>query len=193
MKLPYPIVIDESELSGAAYDANNKTLTWTQSANRNTYTDGEDASIEHHISLVYDGTKAKDQLLVTAEATIALSNKDNDAADSAETVIKTPSKIVFRYIDENGVEIQREQIEDGFVGDVSDNTPPEIPGYRLIRETPDLTFGEEERVVIYRYEKIPESVNPKTIDGGIAKYFILVGALISGLGCGGYIITKRKS
>ncbi|MBR6168648.1 MucBP domain-containing protein [Candidatus Saccharibacteria bacterium] len=193
VKLPYPIVIGESELSGAAYDANNKTLTWIQSANRNTYTDGEDVSIERHISLVYDGAKAKDRLLVTAEATIALSNKDNDAADSAETIIKTPSKIVFRYIDENGVEIQREQIEDGFVGDVSDNTPPEIPGYKLIRETPDLAFGEEEHVVIYRYEKIPESVNPKTIDGGIAKYFILVGVLISGLGCGGYIITKRKS
>jgi hypothetical protein len=193
MKLPYPISVDVSELDGGIYDKDAQTITWVVSKNHNTYTNGEVITLGHNVSLIYEGARAKDQLLATAESTITLEDKDNDAADSAETIIKTPSKIVFRYIDENGVEIQREQVEDGFVGDISDNTPPEIPGYRLIREEPDLAFGEEGHVVIYRYEKMPEPVNPKTLDDSIAKYFILTGVLISGLGCGGYLISRRKA
>lgn len=181
-KLPYPIVVDESELDGGVYDAKNQTITWTVDKSYNTYTDGEEIKIAHNISLVYDGAKATDSLVNTVKATIVLENKDNSAADSAVTTVKTPSKIIYRFVGPDGEEIEREVEDTGFVGDISDITPPEIPGYRLVTDIDTvLRFDEEEQVVIYRYEKLPEPVSPATNDN-VVGYVAIFGTLTTALG-----------
>ena len=181
-KLPYPIVVDESELDGGAYDAEAKTITWTVTRNYNSYSDGEEMTIAHNISLVYDGAKASDSLANTIETNIALDGKENAAGDSVITIVKTPAKIIYRFTDQDGNEIQREAEDEGYVGEQSDFEPPEIPGYRLIKDTNiNLRFGEEEHTVFYRYEKLPEPVSPTTGDN-IVIYFTLLGGLIAASG-----------
>ena len=175
-KLPYPINEDASDLDGGSYDAETKTISWTMNKAHNTYADGEEITIEHEIKVVYSGAQARDLLLDTVEGKIELEDKDNDAADSAETEVLTPSKIVFRYIGPTGAEISESIEDDGIVGDESDVRPAEIPGYRLVEgEDIDYTFGEEQRIIIYRYEKI---VNPKTDDVNILPYFVALGSAV---------------
>lgn len=181
-KLPYPIVVDGSELDGGIYDAEARTITWIVTKDYNSYTDGEEINIAHNINLVYDGAKANDSLSNTVEANVSLDSVDNDAGDSAITIVKTPAKIIYRFTDLDGNEIQREVEDEGYVGEQSDFEPPEIPGYRLIKDNNiDLRFGEEEHTVIYRYEKLPEPVSPTTGDN-ITIYFTLLGSLITASG-----------
>ena len=181
-KLPYPIVVDGSELDGGIYDAEARTITWIVTKDYNSYTDGEEINIAHNINLVYDGVKANDSLSNTVEANVSLGSVDNDAGDSAITIVKTPAKIIYRFTDSDGNEIQREVEDEGYVGEQSDFEPPEIPGYRLIKDNNiDLRFGEEEHTVIYRYEKLPEPVSPTTGDN-IVIYFTLLCGLIAASG-----------
>ena len=190
MKLPYPIDEDNSELDGGIYDAQSKTITWTKNQAYNSYTDGEELTITHELSLVYDGAQAKDQLLATAEATIQLGSKSNDAADSVETAVKTPSKLIFRFVDQDGKVIQEEHEEDGFVGDESKFRPVEIPGYKLVaEENMDYLFGEEQKTITYHYVRL---ANPNTGNEEICPYFIIIGALASTLCCASAVLVKRK-
>lgn len=191
MKLPYPIDEEKSELDGGIYDAQSKTITWTKNQAYNSYTDGEELTITHELSLVYDGAQAKDQLLATAEATIQLGSKTNDAADSVETAVKTPSKLVFRFVDQFGKVIQEEHEEDGFVGDESKFRPAEISGYKLVvEEGIDYSFGEEQKTITYRYVRL---TNPNTGNEEVFPYFMIIGGLISALGCASVTIAKRKA
>ena len=193
LKLPYALDEENSELDGATYDAETKTLTWVVTKNHNSYIDGEELAIAHQVFLIYDGASANDLLLATAEVTVELDGKDNDAADSAETQIKTPARIVYRFVDENGQEVREKKEEDGFVGDKSNFTPPEIPDYKLVEAATSVPeFSEEDQVITYRYEKLPNPINPKTFDSNLAIYFILSGALVAMLGCIGYGMNKRK-
>lgn len=190
MKLPYPIDEEKSELDGGAYDRKTKTITWTKAQQYNTYNDGEDITIAHEVSLIYDGAQAKDQLLATAEATIQLESKSNDAADSVETAIKTPSKLIFRFVDQDGKVIQEEHEEEGFVGYESKFRPVEIPGYKLVtEENMDYLFGEEQKTITYHYVRL---VNPNTGNEEIYPYFIIVGALASTLCYASVVLVKRK-
>ena len=190
VKLPYPIDEENSELDGGTYDAQLKTITWTKTQAYNTYTDGEDLTITHEVSLVYDGAQAKDRLMATAEATIQLASKSNDAADSIETAVKTPAKLIFRFIDQYGKVIQEEYEEDGFVGDESRFRPTEISGYKLVvEEGIDYSFGEEQKIITYRYVRL---TNPNTGNEEVFPYFMIVGGLLSALCCGSIILTKRK-
>lgn len=190
MKLPYPIDEDNSELDGGIYDAQSKTITWTKNQAYNSYADGEELTITHELSLVYDGARAKDQLLATAEATIQLGSKSNDAADSVETAVKTPSKLIFRFVDQDGKVIQEEHEEDGFVGDESKFRPVEIPGYKLVaEENMDYLFGEEQKTITYHYVRL---ANPNTGNEEICPYFIIIGALASTLCCASAVLVKRK-
>lgn len=189
-KLPYPIDEDESELDDGDYNEDDLTLTWVTTTTCNTYTGCDKVELTHNISLVYVGAAARDLLVNTAEATVKLDSKDNDAADSAETEVRTPSKIIFRYTDIDGNEIEEEIEEDGIVGDVSDRRPPEIPGYVLVQDTDDdLTFEENEKIITYHYEKIPEPKAPKTGDNILAA--VILGVLAS-LGAGITLVQKRR-
>lgn len=189
-KLPYPIDEDESELDDGDYNEDDLTLAWVTTTTCNTYTGCDKVELTHNISLVYVGAAARDLLVNTAEATVKLDSKDNDAADSAETEVRTPSKIIFRYTDIDGNEIEEEIEEDGIVGDVSDRRPPEIPGYVLVQDTDDdLTFEENEKIITYHYEKIPEPKAPKTGDNILAA--VILGVLAS-LGAGITLAQKRR-
>ena len=187
-KLPYPIDEDESNVDGGTYDADARTITWTITRAYNTYTDGEEISIAKNIELVYLGASAKDDLLNTVEGNITLEDKDNDAADSAETAIRTPSKIIFRYTDINGNEIIEEVEDEGIVGNTSSHIPPEIPGYTLVADNDiDLTFEEGEKIITYHYEKNSEPVAPKTGDNIAAA--VVIGVMAT---AGAGIVFTRK-
>ena len=139
------------------------------------------------IKLVYIGASAKDDIINTVEGNIALNSKDHASADSAETIVRTPAKIIFRFIGPDGKEIKSEIEENGFVGDKSDWRPAEIPGYRLVEdEDVDYSFDEETRTVSFYYVKVK---NPKTADADILPYFITIGSI---LGLGASIMLKRK-
>ena len=190
MKLPYPIDEEKSELDGGTYDRQTKTITWTKAQQYNTYNDGEGITITHEVSLIYDGAQAKDQLLATAEATIQLESKSNDTADSVETAVRTPSKLIFRFVDQDGKVIQEEREEDGFVGDESKFRPVEIPGYKLVaEENMDYLFGEEQKTITYHYIRL---VNPNTGNEEIYPYFVIIGALAPTLCYASVVLIKRK-
>ena len=190
LKLPYPIDETASDFNGGVYDATTNTISWTRAQDFNSYTDGENLSMNRTISIVYIGAEPRDQLLATAEASIILDAKDNAAADSAETLVRTPAKIVYHFVDNNGNIIMEEHEDDGYVGDQSEYAPPVIPGYKLIKEQNiDNSFGEEQKSITYRYEKLP---NPVTSTGSIIEYLLLASGLSVLLVATGAIVAKRR-
>ena len=185
-KLPYPIDEEESSIDGGTYDAENQTITWATTSNYDTYANGESIAIEHEIELVYVGALARDMLINTVESTLVLDNKSNDSADSAQTEVRTPSKIIIRFTDPDGNEIRQEIEEDGYVGDEIQDYPIEVPGYRLVGdEVVDRTFGEDVRTITYHYEKID---TPNTYDD-IIRWFILALACVGLLAT---LIVRRR-
>ncbi len=169
LQLPYAIIEDNSDLDGGVYDVDNETITWTNELIYNTYTDGEDIAFNYDVELVFDGASADDMLVVTAEASIELSNKSNDAAVSVRTLVRTPARLIFKYVDEEGNEIKDSDIEEGFVGDECEHEASDIPGYNYIEDDEiDFIFEEEERTIYYRYEKViapaaPDTSNPHKV------------------------------
>ena len=68
------------------------------------------------------------------------------------------------------------------MGERSTYTPPEIPGYRLVKEEGvDYSFDEEAHTIIFHYEKLPDPINPTT-GNNIAPYFMAAGAFMATLG-----------
>ncbi len=151
-KLPYPIVETNSDLDGGSYSATNKTITWTETRSYGSYVEGAVIELSFAPELVYDGAGARDTLASSVNTSIMLSGKNHAANDNVETAVLTPSRIRFSYIGPDGEPIEEPDEEEGYVGDVSNHIPPEIPGYVLVvGESPDLAFGEDEHEVIYRY------------------------------------------
>ena len=194
-QLPYPIDIDESNLAGGTFNAADNSITWPIDQTKiNTYT-ATDQTVRFNetinFSLVYNGAQAKDTLPVTASVILSLANNKGSIADNnTTTIIKTPATIIFRYIDQNGKAIQEEIEDEGFVGDQSTIRPSEISGYQLIEEEDiDYQFGEEIRIITYRYLKIE---NPATSTDELAPYFVIIGGLIAALSCGLYANNKRR-
>ncbi|MBR3131461.1 MucBP domain-containing protein [Candidatus Saccharibacteria bacterium] len=168
LKIPYPITEDDSELDGGIYDAENNTITWEVESLYNSYIEG-DISIEHAIELVFEGARADDILVTTIEATIELDDKDNDAADTIQTLVRTPAVITFQYVDQDDNEIKEPEQAEGYVGDQCEHEIPEIEGYVIVDDGEiDLTFTEEDRAIIYHYEKIAPEV-PNTSGSSKAK------------------------
>ncbi len=168
LKIPYPITEDDSELDDGIYDAENNTITWEVESLYNSYIEG-DISIEHAIELVFEGARADDILVTTIEATIGLDDKDNDAAGTIQTLVRTPAVITFQYVDQDGNEIKEPEQAEGYVGDQCEHEIPEIEGYVIVDDGEiDLTFTEEDRAIIYHYEKSAPEV-PNTSGSSKAK------------------------
>ena len=184
-KLPYEIDETASELDGGVYDANAKTITWTVSEpSLNTYneTNGvKKIARSYSLRLAFIDVKARDALTNTLETETILSVKNAKTNDSATTYVLTPSKIKFRFVDENGNELADDTDVDGIVGDDYVGAPVSIPGYEYVPGTETKhTFAEDEQTVVYYYRKV---VLPSTFDNVMVWVLILVAsaAVLSGL------------
>ena len=184
-KLPYEIDETASELDGGVYDANAKTITWTVSEpSFNTYneTNGvKKIARSYSLRLAFIDVKARDALTNTLESETILSVKNAKTNDSATTYVLTPSKIKFRFVDENGDELADDTDVDGIVGDDYVGAPVSIPGYEYVPGTETKhTFAEDEQTVVYYYRKV---VAPVTMDDIMVWIVVLLAsvAVLSGL------------
>ena len=184
-KLPYEIDETASELDGGVYDANAKTITWTVSEpSFNTYneTNGvKKIARSYSLRLAFIDVKARDALTNTLETETILSVKNAKTNDSATTYVLTPSKIKFRFVDENGDELADDTDVDGIVGDDYIGAPITVPGYDYVPGTETKhTFTEDEQTVVYYYRKV---VLPSTLDNIMVWVLVLVAsvAVLSGL------------
>ncbi len=100
-KLPYAIDVDESELDGAIYDEDARTLTWTVSMDDvNTFAEDEalvSVSRRFNVALIYKGVKARDNLRVTVTGNSSLSRSANVVSDSVNTSVATPGENPTTY------------------------------------------------------------------------------------------------
>ena len=184
-KLPYEINESASDLDGGVYDANAKTISWTINESRfSTYDEADGTKkIERNFTLrlVFLDAKARDALTNTLETETALSVKNEQMNHSATTFVLTPSKIKFRFLDENDNELHEDVEVDGIVGDDYVGAPITIDGYEFVPGTETKhSFAEDEQTVVYHYRKV---VAPSTLDNIMVWVLILVAsaAVLSGL------------
>jgi hypothetical protein len=90
----------------------------------------------------------------------------------------TPSKIKFRFVDENGDELADDTDVDGIVGDDYVGAPVSIPGYEYVPGTETKhTFTEDEQTVVYYYRKVAAPVTMDDIMVWIIVLLASVGVL----------------
>ena len=184
-KLPYEIDEAASELDGGVYDATAKTITWTVAEpSFSTYneTNGvKKITRRYSLRLAFVDVKARDALTNTLETETVLSVKNTKVNNSATTYVLTPSKITFRFLDENDDELHEDVELDGIVGDDYIGAPITISGYEFVPGTETKhTFTEDEQTVVYYYRKV---VLPSTVDNIMVWILVLVAsaAVLSGL------------
>ena len=92
------------------------------------------------------------------EATDKAGETNVKEAEITNTMNKTPSTVVVKYVDKNtGEEISDEKVKEGIIGDPYDVTEDvkEIPGYTLVEEPAEKTgvYTSEPQEKIYYYAK----------------------------------------
>ena len=101
--------------------------------------------------------------------------------NSATTYVLTPSKIKFRFLDEDDNELHEDIEVDGIVGDDYVGAPITINGYEFVPGTETKhSFTEDEQTVVYYYRKV---VLPSTFDNIMVWIVVLIAsvAVLSGL------------
>ena len=177
--LPYPIMLDESELAGGTYDETTNTITWIEEINNiNTFVSGEskNIAITKELSLKYNfeslnnttGTIknnviAKLELLEEKQGEYIVVKEETVEANS-ESTIEIPSQVIVHYYLEgtttklpldDGSFIE-DETKEGIVGESYTMTPrEEIPEYyELVDATGNIsgTYKEEIQEVTFYYK-----------------------------------------
>ena len=172
--LPYEIDESKSNIDGGTYNSREKTITWTNNKDINTYENqNKNFILEKNIKVVYkniDSTKREMENEI--EASIVL---DNNVAANVESVttnigIKGTIKVYYYEIDSEGKKIEiieHKELKD-LVGKDIEINPEEIDGYELPEQpnTTTYTFQEDEQVVEFIYEKKKYKITAKAINDG---------------------------
>ena len=167
--LPYAIDEEESSLDGGTYNADDKTITWTEEwKDIDTYNSKDSKEITKNIELVYLGIEGTDRIMVNSIAgNIKLDNNERDIESQTSTDIKISGKIITHHYIKGTTDKLEDDIEStDLVGESFTSSALDIPGYIITKpETEEYVFTEEDQEVIYEYEKIKLKIT--TIVNGI--------------------------
>ena len=81
--------------------------------------------------------------------------------------IKIPGQIIVHYVEDKTNKVVCSEVNaSGLVGDAYRTRVKECTGYKLMRKpsTEDYTFGDAVQHVYYYYVKLPDDLNPNTVD-----------------------------
>ena len=163
--LPYEIDQEKSDLAGGTYDNESKTITWKENVeNINTIENGDyTVNIEKVVKLVYKDLKITDKTL-TNKATGTIDLYDSETTNTVETEFESevdiPSRVVVKYVDEQGNEISSVEVIEGMEGTSYVTQLKDIENYELVRVygNAEGTLTNEEQEVYYVYRKIEAKV-----------------------------------
>ena len=185
-KLPYGIIENESELDGGTYDAETKTITWTENiTNIDTYKANSAKEITRTkvISLKYDYgniDEIGESLRNEVEGKIEL--KEGDEITKTDTVtgehtenVEIPARVIvhhYFYDEETGTYTEEKLVEDeekeGIVGEsyITTKSSSVPQNYECINETPEKYQGKMtyEDIEVTYYYKLKESSITSTIE-----------------------------
>ena len=157
--LPYEIDESISNLNGGHYDKENKTITWEEGADINTYKDGAyKVEFKKEIEVTFknlDNTQVKMTNKVDGSITTDI-NQSEEKHDEHDTEIDIKGTVITKYLDTDGNEIASHETTTEKVGNDYTTSQKDIPGYVFVKTEGDATTGkyiEGELVVKYIYYK----------------------------------------
>lgn len=160
--LPHKIDESNSDLDGGAY--NNKTITWDENINVNSY-ENDNITIVKNIELSYlDIDLTKDTLTNNIVSTTKTDEKTLNVSDRYNTIINVKGKINVKYIDKlTGEEISESITTVDKIGNKYSPIVKQIVGYNLISEPEkdEYEYEEEDTELIYYYERIKLKIKTK--------------------------------
>ena len=169
-KLPYKIDEANSSLDGGVYNEEEKTITWTEEVEINSYENSK-KEITKNIEVKYLNIDPKQRIITNeVEGNIKGDNKDITVENNYNTRVLIPGEIIIKYIDKSTGEDIIPQIKTtNLVGE--DYTLPiekEIEGYKLIEkpEETEYEYKENTQIIKYYYERIKLKVETKAKEGG---------------------------
>ena len=168
-RLPYKINQDESTLNGGVYDAENNTITWTESvANYNSATD-QPISITKALKLQYTNIGVADKTMVNeVTGRVVLDDQESSVTVEKVTTIEIPGTVTAKYVDEDGKEIADKEVKRGLVGETVNVSAKDIKGYALIKK-PDqevIEIVEGDTECVYVYEQVKYNIITKALTPG---------------------------
>ena len=156
--LPYEIDTSKDyNLDGGVYNANNKTITWNNTFNKNTIA-SESKTYMHTISFVYKNINADNRGITnTVKGKTTLENKNQERTASYTTRIDVIGKIIVKYIDIETNEEIHEQVESQDIIHTNKFVPEryEIEKYEIVESPSEAQYEYEEQTqtLYFKYRK----------------------------------------
>ena len=169
--LPAEIDITESDLQGGIYNEEDKTITWINSHEVNTYEDLNSGIINfaEEITLKFkDLDPTASELTNKVKSTLKTENNTDEKDDEYTSEVDVKGKVIVRYIDEDGKQLLDDKTLTGKIGKSYETKEETIDGYILVKVDGDISgkYKEEDGFVTYIYTKVStgniEVLPPKT-------------------------------
>ena len=187
--LPAEIDITESDLQGGIYNKEDKTITWINSYEVNTYEDLNSGIINfaEEITLKFkDLDPTASELTNKVKSTLKTENNTDEKDDEYTSEVDVKGKVIVRYIDEDGNQLLEEKTLTGKIGKSYETKEETIDGYILVKVDGDRAGKYQEDDIIVTYIYTPASTGdievlpPKTgvnQNASALNLFILIASL----------------
>lgn len=187
--LPAEIDITESNLQGGIYNEEDKTITWINSQEVNTYKDLNSGIINFtkEITLKFkDLDPTASELTNKVKSTLKTENNTDEKEDEYTSEVDVKGKVIVRYIDLDGKQLLDDKTLTGKIGKSYETKEEIIDGYILVKVDGDISgkYKEEDGFVTYIYTKVStgnvEVIPPKTgveNKNSILDIFVLIASL----------------
>lgn len=167
--LPYKIDESRSNLNGGVYNEANKTITWTENVDVNSYNEKTKIYTKNVEIMYKDIDVKKDTIVNKVSGKINIDGKEITTENTYNTLIEITGKIIVKYIDkDNGNPIIADIITEEKVGNSYTSREAEIEGYKLVTKptVENYEYQETDQTATYIYEKIKLQVETKIKTSG---------------------------
>ena len=168
-KLPLKIDTNSSNLEGGVYNDNNKTITWTQIVDVNSYNNPV-VSLLKNVKIVYKNIDPKSEVITNKiTGTVKTDSAEETVENTFNTLIKINGDITVKYIEKDTNKQLSESIKTtSKVGNRYSPLEKVIVGYKLISKPDkvDYEYTESPQILTYIYEKIKLNVTTKVKGNG---------------------------
>ena len=160
--LPFAINEEESELAGGKYNSEDKTITWTQEIDIDSYKK-DTITFEKEITVQFVGlTVDVKQVTNNVQATLKLDetldeeNNEDVVTDQVTNEVEIPGTIIVHYVDQDGNPVADDEENTGIAGETLVVETKEIEGYELVEspEAEDFIYTEGTHEITYKYNKV---------------------------------------
>lgn len=166
--LPYEIDTTKSTLNNGQYNAENKTITWTETIEDiDTFTNGNyEYNFNKNIKVVYKDMDPTNNFTNTVNAYVHLLEDGEKVEDSAPTTVNIKGNLIVKYLDENNNPLITEKTTTEKVGTDYTTTEETVEGYTLKEVQGDEAgkYIEGDITVIYVYSKIKPKLEDTIIN-----------------------------